>query len=284
MANLKVRPQVGNPVVTQPRDVASEDLTVVGSIPTGRRSRSRSLWTFAGLGVTVLCVTAGAIWGTRSGATPPKAVPRVNGASVVAMMVIPESTPGPVVLLNYVGMSYFNGGPADPVIELKVILDNQGDRHSDSSSIRWEPEFAREFTFLKSSPPAWRVRIDEWGWGVFDGDGVRPHGDGTYLIWFTTTGYKVREPRIQVVANGNMFVDDTFAIAMNRILTREPELQGVFERQPIAGIIDRIGRFVPDAAETSPFEFAVAFAATLSGLTLAGTVFALRRTPDSRTR
>ena len=87
-----------------------------------------------------------------------------------------------------------------------------------------------------------------------------------------------------MVANGNMFVDDTFAIAMNRILTREPEMQGIFERQPIAGIIDWMGRFVPDAAETSPFEFAVAFAATLSGLTLAGTVFALRRTPDSRVK
>ena len=270
--------------MTQADDVAPEAPKVVGSSRTGRRGRRRSLWMVAGLGVTLLCVTAAAFLWTRSDAPPPKAGFRANGASVVATMVMPEPTPGPVVLLNYVGMSYFNGGPADPVIELKVIVDNQGDRHSDSTSIRWEPEFAREFTFLKSSPPAWRVRIDEWGWGVFDGDGVRPHGDGTYLIWFTTTGYKVREPRIQVVANGNMFVDDTFAIAMNRILTREPELQGMFERQPVAGIIDRIGRFVPDAAETSPFEFAVALAATLSGLTLAGTVFALRRTPDGRAR
>jgi len=271
-------------VIAQLDDVSTRHPKVARKAPVGTRSRRRSLSVYAGLGLTVLCMAGASLWWTRSDTPPLTSRPKASGADVIATIVVPEPTPGPVVLLNYVGMSYFNGGPADPVIELKVILDNQGDRHSDSTSIRWEPEFAREFTFLKSSPPAWRVRVDEWGWGVFDGDGVRPHGDGTYLLWFTTTGYKVREPRIQVVANGNMFVDDTFAIAMNRILTREPEMQGIFERQPIAGIIDWMGRFVPDAAETSPFEFAVAFAATLSGLTLAGTVFALRRTPDSRVK
>ncbi len=257
---------------------------MVRSNPSGTRKRRRSLSAYYLPGFTLACLSAAAFWWIGSSTPVPKPGLTADRASVTATKIVPAPTPGPAVLLNYVGMSYFNGGPADPVVELKVILDNQGDSHTDSTSIRWEPEFAREFTLVKSSPPAWRVRTDEWGWGVFDGDGVRPRGDGTFLLWFTTTGYKVREPRIQVIANGIVFVDDTFAIAMNRILTREPELQGVFERQPIAGIIDSIGRLVPDTAETSPFEFAVALAATLSVLTLVGTVLALRHTPSSGVR
>ena len=188
-----------------------------------------------------------------------------------------DGGPSPALLLSYAGINYMNGGPADPVIELKVIMVNSGERHTESTSIRWEPSFAREYTFLKSDPPAWRVRTDEWGWGVYDGPGVLPQRDGTYLLWFTRTGFKVDEPRIQVIGNGNMFVDDTYAIAMNRILNREPMMQGIFERTPLAKIVDRVGTAVPDAIETAPFGFALGLAGTLTALVAGGVIASLRR-------
>jgi hypothetical protein len=191
-----------------------------------------------------------------------------------------DGGPSPALVLSYAGITYMNGGPADPVIELKVILVNSGERHTDSTSIRWEPSFAREYTVLKSDPPAWRVRIDDWGWGVYDGPGVLPRRDGTYLVWFTRTGFRVDEPRIQAIGNGNIFVDDTYAIAMNRILNREPATQGIFERMPLAAVVDQVGGAVPDAIVTAPFGFAIALAGTLCLLTVGGMVAALRRAPD----
>ena len=188
-----------------------------------------------------------------------------------------DGGPSPALLLSYAGINYMNGGPADPVIELKLIMVNSGERHTDSTSIRWEPSFARDYTFLKSDPPAWRVRVDEWGWGVYDGPGVLPQRDGTYVLWFTRTGFRVDEPRVQAIGNGNIFVDDTYAIAMNRILNREPPAQGIFERKPLLSIIDWVGGAVPDAIETAPFGFALGLAWTLTALVTGGMVAALRR-------
>ncbi len=193
---------------------------------------------------------------------------------------IPDPGPRPVLALEYAGINYMNGGPADSVIEVKVIVVNGGDRHSDSTSIRWEPSFARDYTFLKSEPSPWRVRVDEWGWGVYDGPGVLPTSDGTYLLWFTRTGFTVDEPRVQVIGNGTIFLGDTFAIAMNRILNREPPLQAMFERAPVAPVVDRIGRLVPDVIETAPFGFALGLAGTLTALVAGGIVAALRRPPE----
>jgi hypothetical protein len=188
-----------------------------------------------------------------------------------------DGGPSPALVLAYAGINYMNGGPADPVVELKIIVVNSGERHTESTSIRWEPSFAREYTFLKSEPPPWRVRTDEYGWGVYDGPGVLPERDGTYILWFTRTGFKVDEPRIQVIGNGTMFVDDTYAIAMNRILNREPRMQGAFERAPLADIVDRVGNAVPDVIETAPFGFALALAGTLISLVAGGMLASLRR-------
>ena len=207
-------------------------------------------------------------------------VPRTAPEAPPSVPVFPtdwDGGPSPALVLAYAGINYMNGGPADPVIEMKVIIVNSGERHTESTSIRWEPSFAREYTFLRSEPAPWRVRTDEWGWGVYDGPGVLPERDGTYLLWFTRTGFKVDEPRIQVIGNGSMFVDDTYAIAMNRILNREPAAQGMFERTPLAPIIDRVANAVPDAIETAPFGFALGLAGTLTTLVAGGVIASLRR-------
>lgn len=242
----------------------------------GRRRRSLSLKRI----IAVLSVGIGLALSIVGGQFVVSLVPLAPPAPEVvpAVPVLPpdwDGSPAPALLLSYAGINYMNGGPADPVIELKVIVVNSGERHTDSTSIRWEPSFAREYTYLRSEPSAWRVRVDDWGWGVYDGPGVLPERDGTYLIWFTRTGFKVDEPRIQVIGNGSMFVEDTFAIAMNRILNREPILQGVFERAPIAPVIDRVGQVVPDAVETAPFGLALGLAGTLTALIAGGVMASL---------
>ena len=206
-------------------------------------------------------------------------VPRAVPEAPPSIPVYPtdwDGGPSPALVLAYAGVNYLNGGPADPVIEMKVIILNSGKRHTESTSIRWEPSFGKEYTFLRSEPAPWRVRTDEWGWGVYDGPGVLPEQDGTYLLWFTRTGFQVDEPRIQVIGNGTMFVEDTYAIAMNRILNREPTMQGVFERAPVALIIDRMANALPDATLTAPFGFALGLAGTLTTLVAGGLLASLR--------
>ena len=234
------------------------------------------LASYAGVAILIAAFAIRAYAFVASMVPPPHEAPQEEPA----VPVLPpdwDGGPSPALLLSYAGINYLNGGPADPVIELKVIMVNSGERHTESTSIRWEPAFAREYTFLKSDPPAWRVRIDDWGWGVYDGPGVLPQRDGTYLLWFTRTGFRVDEPRIQAIGNGTMFVDDTYAIAMNRILNREPAAQGIFERTPFAAVVDRIGNVVPDAIETAPFGFALGLAGTLTALAAGGVMVSLRR-------
>ena len=65
------------------------------------------------------------------------------------------------------------------------MVDNDGRQHTESTSILWEPAFASRYTLISSDPPAWRVRIDERGWGVLDTAGLLPSRSGTFRLWFS---------------------------------------------------------------------------------------------------
>ena len=86
------------------------------------------------------------------------------------------------------------GGPT--LVELRLVVDNDGRQRTQSTSILWEPAFASRFTLISSDPPAWRVRIDERGWGVLDTAGLLPSRSGTFRLWFDgpPTGGR-RQPR-----------------------------------------------------------------------------------------
>ena len=64
-------------------------------------------------------------------------------------------------------------------------------------SILWEPAFASRYTLISSDPPAWRVRIDERGWGVLDTAHLipSPFGDVPALVRRPPHGGAGRQPR-----------------------------------------------------------------------------------------
>jgi hypothetical protein len=150
----------------------------------------------------------------------------------------------PAVRLQAASMEYYTGGPGDPVVELRVILNNTSARHTDSTSIRWEPAFVQEFTFLRSEPEAWRMRVDETGWGVVDTSGVLPEQYGTFRIWFAMNTYAPREPRIAVVVNGTVEIAQATARATHLKWQADIPKQRVFERGLPAQAADLV-RFLP---------------------------------------
>jgi hypothetical protein len=56
---------------------------------------------------------------------------------------------------------------------------------------------------VSSQPDAWRVRVDERGWGVLDTTGVLPKEDGRFILRFAARGCTVPFPRVWVVADGS---------------------------------------------------------------------------------
>lgn len=197
----------------------------------------------------------------------------------------PVATPGPgqstgPVRLRFASTEYYTLGPGDPVVELRVILNNSGPRHTDSTSIRWEPAFAQDVTFLRSEPAAWRVRIDETGWGVLDTTGVLPGQFGTFRIWFAMNTYTPHEPRIAVIANGSMEIATVTASATHLKWQADIPKQRVFERGLPALAADIFG-FLP-ANGRGAFPLAVGMGVSLIGLAGSGGLMAFRLASRAR--
>ena len=184
------------------------------------------------------------------------------------------ASPASAVRVRSATVNYYLGGPGDPVVELRVFLENRHTRHTESTSILWDPEFARQFTFLRSEPEAWRVRIDETGWGSFDGTGVIPGQFATYRLWFAAGTYAPLEPRLKIIADGSTLVAETVAIAPHLTWQRPRAEQSVFERGPMA-VLSAPAALLPSGPRLA-FGYAVALALTLLGVTVTGGLKAFR--------
>src|SRR5687768_10022524 len=147
-----------------------------------------------------------------------------------------EASPASAVRVRSATIEYYLAGPVDPVVELRVFLENRHTRHTESTSILWDPEFARQFVFLRSEPEPWRVRVDESGWGTFDGTGVIPGHFATYRLWFAAGTYAPLEPRLKIIADGGTLVAETFAVAPHLKWQRLRVEQSAFERGPLAAL------------------------------------------------
>ena len=186
----------------------------------------------------------------------------------------------PAVRLQWASTEYFQAGPDDPVVELRIVLDNGGIHTTDSTTILWEPSFQQNFTFLRSEPAAWRVRVDEAGRGVVDTSGTIPGQDSTFRLWFAAEaeraakGHIVQEPKVLVVVDGNYVVAETIATATHLRLQAAAATQQTFERGPLAATAD-LARFVPDD-QRSALPLAILIGLAMSLMALAGGCAAYR--------
>ncbi|HET7770697.1 MAG TPA: hypothetical protein VFN74_18130 [Chloroflexota bacterium] len=197
-----------------------------------------------------------------------------SGDSASAPAPTSTASPATAVRVRSATTNYYLGGPGDPVVELRVVLENNHTRHTESTSILWDPEFARQFTYLRSEPDAWRVRVDESGWGSFDATGVIPGQFATYKLWFAAGTPSPLEPRLKVIANGSTLVAETVAIAPHLAWQRPRAEQSAFERGPVA-LLTAPAALVP-AGPRLAFTYAVLLALTLLAVTLTGSWKAFR--------
>ncbi len=186
----------------------------------------------------------------------------------------------PPVRLQWISTEYFQAGQGDPVVEVRIILDNRGVHTTDSTTILWEPSFQQRFTFLRSDPPAWRTRVDERGRGVVDTSGTIPGRYSTFSLWFVANpdlvagGQIVQEPEVVVVANGDYVVADTIATATHLKSPAAIAGQQTFERGALAATAD-LARFVP-ADRRGALAPATLMSAAVSLVLAAGSVAAYR--------
>src|SRR6266542_4488185 len=85
----------------------------------------------------------------------------VSAATAPPAPLVDTANPAERVRLRSASIEYYQAGPVDPVVEVRVILDSTAKRHTDSTTILWDPTFAERFVFLRSEPAPWRVRVDE---------------------------------------------------------------------------------------------------------------------------
>jgi hypothetical protein len=224
------------------------------------RSRSRYLWaalTGILLPVLVACSVGGAVSSqNRTGDVPPAGRSSVQLYSASTL--------------------YYQSGPTDPVVEVRIILENTADRATDSTSIYWEPAFADRFLFLDSDPKPWRVRRDERGWAILDTAGVLPNQQGQYRLWFASGTYEVVEPRMIVVANSGEHVGEVVAKASHLSWTAPSARQWTFERGVIATFADLA--VVLPLSSRWVLAYAIGLGIALLGMMSAGSVLAFTRT------
>jgi hypothetical protein len=180
----------------------------------------------------------------------------------------------PQLRLQWASMEYYRAGPADPLVELRIIVANYSRRPTDSTTILWEPAFAQQHLFVRSEPAPWRVRTDERGWGVLDTAGVLPEQHGTFRLWFAAGTLAVYEPRVVVVANGTDVIAETVAGATHRRYQVPSSAQRTFERGPLAALADAV-RFLPSDGHGA-LPLAAAIGVLLSATAGAGTLAAFR--------
>ena len=158
-------------------------------------------------------------------------------------------------------------------VELRVVVENEGPRATQSTTILWEPGFAGQFELVSTDPPPWRVRIDERGWGVMDTIGIVPGQSGTFRLMFAGRGPVGDPPRLVVVANGHIVIAETPA-AVRLLDAPGARHQGAFERGPLAAVAD-LAAFVP-ADSRRAFPLATGVGLLLAAVVTGGGLVAAR--------
>ena len=172
-------------------------------------------------------------------------------------------------------------GDAAPgtLIEVRLIIESALDDDTRSTSIHWDPAFAAAYTLVESDPPAWRVRLDDDGWGVLDTSGILARDHGTFRLWFEPVPASEpppEAPHLVVAADGALLVADVVATAEHDTERARASTHYVFER----GLLAAAGELLP--AETSHPRSVLGLATGLSVFFMAvlvgGTGAALLRT------
>jgi hypothetical protein len=161
-------------------------------------------------------------------------------------------------------------GAGTSTVELRLEVENTGRAATQSTTILWEPGFAGRYVLATSDPPAWRVRIDERGWGVYDTFGILPGRAATFRLVFTEKAPaeqgRVVPPRLVVVADGHLVIAESVA-DVRRLDVAFARPQDVFEQGPLAAAADRAAFIPSDARGAFPL---AAGAGLLLGAVLAG--------------
>jgi hypothetical protein len=144
---------------------------------------------------------------------------------------------------------------------LRLVFEPTGAEPTDSTSIAWDPAFARAFRFVGSEPAPWRFRVDpSSGWTVLDTSGVLPGEYGTFRVWFVPVTRARVAPRVRVVADGDAGVADVVVPAH----TAASQWGALFEQGALAQDIDRLPPVLSDSRGALPIVLGMAIGLTLS--------------------
>jgi hypothetical protein len=248
------------------------------SRPTFGRRPARLLVQFVLLVLLVVLTT-----GCRPGA-PSSVASASSGAAEPAEALL---------TITWASTQYGVHEPDGAAVELRVLLDNRSDAGTEATSIRWDPAFATAFKVMASDPPAWRVRVDETGWGSLDTSGVLPGQYGEFRIWFTpaspaATTHAAGQadagsdvlpasgadpipdlaPHVEVVADGTRKLGIVVATPLHFAERASAERQYAFERGELAAVADTVA-FVPSNGGNA-YPIVVALTVFLAALTAAG--------------
>ena len=186
----------------------------------------------------------------------------------------PARSAGPATSVRSAAIDYYRSGPTDPVVEVRVILENTHTHSTESTTILWDPEFARNFIFLRSEPPPWRTRVDEGGWGSLDTDGAIPNQFTTFRLWFAVGTYAPLEPRLRIIADGGVQIADVTARAGHLVWQVPKAQQMAFERGRLA-TVSGVATLIP-TGEGPAFAYALGTGVTLLAAVLLGGLQAAR--------
>jgi hypothetical protein len=150
-------------------------------------------------------------------------------------------------------------GPDGATVELRLVFEPTGAEPTDSTSIAWDPVFARAFRFVGSEPAPWRFRVDPSGWAVLDTSGVLPGEYGTFRVWFVPATRAHVAPRVRVVADGGEGIADVVVPVHTT-----SQLGALFERGMLAQDIDRLPPVLSDSRGALPIALGMAIGLTLS--------------------
>jgi hypothetical protein len=195
-----------------------------------------------------------------------------GAASVSNTPASAESAEGSLSLA-WASTTYAIREPPGAAVELRVVVDNRSSSATESTSVRWDPSFARAFDVLQSDPPPWRVRIAENGWGSLDTSGVIPHQYGEIRVWFIARpgvdpATVDLAPQVEVMANGTIRIGSAVATPLHFAERRVRAEQQRFEQGPLALLADAV-TFVP-ASASSAYLTGVALTTLLGLIVLAG--------------
>ena len=176
--------------------------------------------------------------------------------------------------------------PLGAAVALHVLARNGTAAATQTTTVRWSPEFAAVFTFMESNPPAANSLVDGAGWGVAQLTGL-PAGEEVEIgLWFRVADGAQPPPydlfpRVQVLASSGEVgrlsdVGERLAIPLHAPERLKLRAQHALDQSAVAQLVER-APFLPTTSR-GVFGPAVAFAVLLLGMTGAGLVATLRVT------